>query len=186
MKNKIMDECFGKQIDFYNQLPTSVETMENILKRLDESESKSKIYKLEFFGSLRDCSIDCGVDFMVLYSDGTPSASLSLNGGYVSFKIDHENEKIILDIYQTIDNYGKKCQPIKILPTPAIIDINDNLNYIRQSDTHGGFYISFKNRADWEKRRRREIEEIRIPIHEAMDDIGFLPIINFLNILDTD
>ena len=51
-----MDECFGKQIDFYNQLPTSVETMENMLKRLDESESKSKNHKLEFFRSLRDCS----------------------------------------------------------------------------------------------------------------------------------
>ena len=48
-------------------------------------------------------------------------------------------------------------------------------------------FISFRNRADREKkRRRREIEEIRISVHDAMDGIGYLPIINFLRNLDTD
>ena len=37
--NTIMDECYGKQIDYYNQLPNSVKVIEDLLKRIETIEN---------------------------------------------------------------------------------------------------------------------------------------------------
>ena len=37
-----MDDCYGKQIDFYNQMPNSVQVLDDLVKRLEESERKTK------------------------------------------------------------------------------------------------------------------------------------------------
>ena len=40
--SKVMDDCYGKQIDFYNQMPNSVYVVEDLMRRLEESEKKTK------------------------------------------------------------------------------------------------------------------------------------------------
>jgi hypothetical protein len=179
--NNIMDECYGKQIDYYNQFPNSSRVIEDLIERLEKAESKNEKYKKCLFNELKDCSFyESDIHFMVLYSDGSPSADYNLHEARIDFKIDKNNEKIILEIYQTRNNNSGRrlCQPVKILRTPAIIDINDNLN-MWQSDACGDYFISFKNKADWEKRRRQEIEEIRLPqwsVNEEEND----NLVNFL------
>ena len=184
-----MDECYGKQIDYYNQLPNSSRAIEDILKRLEKAESQNEKLKNHLFDSMEDWRLgeEAETEFNVLYSDGSPSTRFDVPSE-ISFKIDKDNKRIILDIYQVSDGYGNDIPPVKILPTPAIIDINDNLNYIRQSDTHGGFYISFKNKADWENGRKIEIKQICFPVHVAMEGYGcgFNPIIDFLWFLNPD
>ena len=45
MKDKaIMDECYGKQIDYYNQFPNSSNVIENMVERLENAESKNEKY----------------------------------------------------------------------------------------------------------------------------------------------
>lgn len=40
--SNVMDDCYGKQIDFYNQMPNSVYVIEDLMRRLEESEKKGK------------------------------------------------------------------------------------------------------------------------------------------------
>ena len=145
--NRIMDECYGKQIDYYNQQPSSIKVIEDLLKRLEKAENLNEKLKDQLFNELEDFSIkNCYVNFMVLYSDGEPSASGCWENVKLSFKIDKDKKKIILDIYDKYEwiddphdphHYKRKCYNDKskvekvtysdesILPISAIIDIND-------------------------------------------------------------
>ena len=207
-----MDECYGKQIDYYNQLPSSTKTIEDLLKRLERSESINEKLKNKLFNELADISIlNCDIDFMILYSDGSPSASGCWENMKLSFKIDKEKKQIILDIYEKYEwindphdlhNYKLKGTDDKskvetvtygeesVLPVPAIIDLNDCWCGLGPDDSCGPpssaakkyYWFHFNNKADWEKRRRREIEDICIPINEVKYKPSFKKLFDLLQI----
>ena len=105
MKDDIIDGCYGKQIDYYNQLPNSSKAIEDILERLEKAEShnekyknrlekaesKNEKYKKYLFSQLEDFELnDCSVEFQIHYSDNVK----------LTFKIDKEKNKIVIDIYE--------------------------------------------------------------------------------------
>ena len=155
----IKDECYGKQIDYYNQLPNSSRMIENLIERLEKAESLSSKYKKYLFSKLIDCSFgECDGDFIIYYADGDASGAGFWSDVGITFKLDKEKNQILIDIYKN-HKFGVE----NVLPTQAIIDINDHKLNIWQSDACGDWTISFKNKADWEKRRRREIQELHLP-----------------------
>ena len=203
MKDDIIDGCYGKQIDYYNQLPNSSKAIEDILerlekaeshnekykKRLEKAESKNEKYKKYLFSQLEDFELnDCSVEFQIHYSDNVK----------LTFKIDKEKNKIVIDIYEKYkfewvinpndplhyklkeydyENVEKITYETKtVLPTPAILDINDcdsSISYTADTpmgpmpeDSPKSYWFFLRNKADWEKRRRREIEISYIIIDE--------------------
>ena len=188
--NTIMDECYGKQIDYYNQLPSSTKVVEDLLKRLEKAENLNEKFKNQLFNELHDFSIkNCYVNFMVLYSDGEPSAGGCWENVKLSFKIDKDKKQIVLDIYEKYEwiddphdphHYKRKCYNDKskvekitysdesVLPVSAIIDINNcYCELIKPLESGNYYYLEFNNKAEWEKRRRREITDICIPLKEV-------------------
>ena len=55
--NNIMDECYGKQIDYYNQFPNSSRVIEDLIERLEKAESNNEKYKKYLFNELKDFEI---------------------------------------------------------------------------------------------------------------------------------
>lgn len=186
MKDKaIMDECYGKQIDYYNQFPNSSKVIENMVERLEKAESKNEKYKKYLFSQLKDCSYE---ECDIIFSRGLPAApvlrfsSSCTREAIIDFEIDKNNEKIIVEIYQTDDFSRKTRPPVKILPTPVIIDINGTSN-IDIGEVEFGLSFSFKNKACGEK-RRREIEKFVIPYPylDEEDNQNLFDFFNFLSI----
>lgn len=97
--NNIMDECYGKQIDYYNQFPNSSRVIEDLIERLEKAESNNEKYKKYLFNELKDFEIsNCSGEW---HTDND-------SGGWwedakLSVKIDKNNEKIIIDILETIE-----------------------------------------------------------------------------------
>ena len=197
-----MDECYGKQIDYYNQLPNSSRAIEDILKRLEKAESQNEKFKNHLFYSMEDfelCDCDCDVEWIKYYSDGEASAGGVWENVKLTFKIDKEKNQIMIDIYEkfkyewVIDpndpHYYKLRDPFRRdenvkkityeydkesdLSTPAILDINDCNSTMSSTFPEGWgpvpevspkyYWLTFDNKADWEKRRNREISYIQIP-----------------------
>tara|TARA_Y100000389_G_scaffold6363_2_gene6131 strand:- start:30 stop:728 length:699 start_codon:yes stop_codon:yes gene_type:complete len=116
MKDDIIDDCYGKQIDYYNQLPNSSKAIEEILerlekaesqnekdkKRLEDAESKIEKYKKYLFSQLEDFELnDCSGEYMLYYSDGEQGDG---GGGWgnvkVTFKVDKEKNQVMIDLYE--------------------------------------------------------------------------------------
>ena len=187
-----MDECYGKQIDYYNQQPNSSKVLDDLLKRLEKAENINEKLKNQLFNELHNFTIlDCCVNFMILYSDGEPSASGCWENVKLSFKIDKDKKQILLDIYEKYEwiddprdphHYKRKgyndnstiekvtYSDESILPVPAIIDFNEcSCELIKPPHAldKSYYYLDFNNKAEWEKRRRREITDICIPVKEV-------------------
>ena len=155
MESTIIDECSGKQIDYYNQLPNSFKAIEDILERLEKAESQKDKYKNYIFQGLKDCSIEeCCVELEGFALDDSipyrPAPRELSFGAKINIKIDKDNNKILLDFerdddHYKYDEYITRYKRVWGKSNPAVIDINDDLIYFDQSDTHGGLYISFKN-----------------------------------------
>tara|TARA_B100000214_G_scaffold372541_1_gene350984 strand:+ start:2245 stop:2940 length:696 start_codon:yes stop_codon:yes gene_type:complete len=210
MKGNTNDECYGKQIDYYNQLPNSSKAIEGILdrlekaeshnekykKRLEKAESKNEKYEKYIFNQLEDFELnDCSGEFQIYYSDGDLSGFGGWPNAKLTFKIDKEKNKIVIDIYEKYkfewvinpndplhyklkqydyENVEKITYKTEnVLPTPAILDINDcdsSISYTADTpcgpmpeDSPKSYWFFLRNKADWEKRRRREISYINIP-----------------------
>ena len=134
---------------------------------------------------------------MILYSDGEPSGGGCFEDMKLSFKIDKDKKQIILDVYEKYEwiddphdphHYKLKGLDDKskvkevtyseesMLPVSAIIDINDC--YCTKSEDY--YCLVFNNKADWDKRRRREITDIYIPIKEVKYSTYFRKLIQLL------
>ena len=192
-----MDECYGKQIDYYNQLPNSSKIIEDILKRLEEVESKNEKYKKYLFSQLKNFELeDCHGEFIIYYSDGEASGGGYWDNVKLTFKINKEKNQVMIDIYEKYkyewvinpsnphfyklkERNDENVEKITYeyideseLPTTAILDIKDCNSIINfgiadlwgpvPEDSIKSYWLTFNNKADWEKRRRREISHIQI------------------------
>ena len=90
-----MDDCYGKQIDFYNQMPNSVQVLDDLVKRLEESERKTK--------ELIDFSFRLSTNFTVrgeiTWTESSRSTDPRLAWWYGSSKLlSSKNEKVEFNV----------------------------------------------------------------------------------------
>ena len=102
MKDKaIMDECYGKQIDYYNQFPNSSKVIEKMVERLEKAESKNEKYEKYLFSQLENFEREgCHGEFIIYYSDGDASGGGCWDNVKLTLKIDKEKKQIMIDIYK--------------------------------------------------------------------------------------
>ena len=187
MEDIVMDECYGKQIDYYNQLPNSSKMIENILERLEKVESRNEKYKRYLINQLEDFELEgCHGQFIIYYSDGDASGGGDWDNVKLTFKINKEKNQVMIDIYkkykyewvinpsnphfyklkerndENVEKITYEYIDESELPTTAILDIKDCDSSISFGDSNVWGILTFNNKADWEKRRRREISYIQI------------------------
>jgi len=192
MKDIIMDECYGKQIDYYNQLPNSSQVIENLLERLEKAESNNEKYKNYLFSLLEDFELSncCGEWH---FDEG---------GGWweevkLSLKFD-KNQQIIIDVLETFEykwvinpndsNYYKLKQydhenVEKITYETESVLYETQLTNIKNCSIIGPYsdeeyrgpqsclspdlpkfyWFTFKNEKTGWEHRRRQIQHIAIP-----------------------
>lgn len=160
-----MDECYGKQIDYYNQFPNSSKVIENMVERLEKAESKNEKYKKYLFSQLENIELsNCSGSWQFDSGDGWwKDVKLSL-------KFD-KSEQIIIDVLETFEYETRS----------VLYDSETQLTNIKNCsitgpypdwDERGGpvpdglpkfYWFTFKNEKTTYESRRRQIQYIRIP-----------------------
>ena len=176
MKDTIMDECYGKQIDYYNQFPNSSKVIENMVERLEKAESKNEKYEKYLFSQLENFELsNCSGEWHFDEGGGwweNVKLSLKFNkSGQIiidvlkTFKLkqyDHENDEKITyetesELYETQLTNIKNCSIIGPYP-----DWDERGGHV--PDGLPKFYwFTFKNEKTGWEHRRRQIQHIAIP-----------------------